>query len=491
MKKVLAALLAVLLLTCVFATVAMAAPDAPAPSDKDLKKYNYGDWITMVNTTGKTPLNEGDHVELDLSDVEKPSDSEIEAYLNARYVADPPRFTVRCVNGFHVHAVTDEGDLLGCYKGWVKESTSHYACDGGYWKVVKTNGNVVTAQWKCPYLGKHQQHNIFITVTYKAPHTHTPGEWVITKEPTCTEKGEQVQKCTTCEEVLSTKEIDALNHDWDEGIVTTEPTCTTPGVKTFTCKRDASHVREEEISVDPNAHDWGEWVVTPSTCVKEGDKVRTCKLNEEHKEAIKLDVDPNNHVGPLVTKDLCKMNRMDTCEGHQDFCTACEQPVGEKKAHRFGSGVEVIVDGEKCAKYTCLDCGHEMYIGIDPSTEPTAKPTVKPTEKPTEAPTTAPTEEPTAEPTAEPTEEPTTAPTEEPTAEPTAEPTTEPTAEPSTEPSAEPSVEPSAEPTKKPGGTKIPKTGDNSHFGYAYLMIAVAAAGLCVLAATRRKEGSK
>ena len=83
--------------------------------------------------------------------------------------------------------------------------------------------------------------------------------------------------------------------------------------------------------------------------------------------------------------------------------------------------------------------------------------------------------------------EPTPAPTEEPTVEPTAEPTMAPTAEPTAEPTAQPTVEP----TKKPDKTDIPKTGDNSHFGYAYLMIAVAAAGLVVLAATRRKEGSK
>ena len=87
--------------------------------------------------------------------------------------------------------------------------------------------------------------------------------------------------------------------------------------------------------------------------------------------------------------------------------------------------------------------------------------------------------------------EPTPAPTEEPTVEPTVEPTAEPTMAPTAEPTAEPTAQPTVEPTKKPDKTDIPKTGDNSHFGYAYLMIAVAAAGLVVLAATRRKEGSK
>ena len=63
--------------------------------------------------------------------------------------------------------------------------------------------------------------------------------------------------------------------------------------------------------------------------------------------------------------------------------------------------------------------------------------------------------------------------------------------EPTATPTVEPTVEPTVKPTKKPGKTDIPKTGDNSRFGYAYLMIAAAAAGLTVLAATRRKEGDK
>ena len=120
-----------------------------------------------------------------------------------------------------------------------------------------------------------------------------------------------------------------------------------------------------------------------------------------------------------------------------------------------------------------------MFLVDKPSflTAASATPTPRPVLTVTEAPTAAPTAEPNIEPAIvfnslnDVTEEPTAVPTAEPTAEPTAQPT--------------------VEPTKKPDKTDIPKTGDNSHFGYAYLMIAVAAAGLVVLAATRRKEGSK
>ena len=82
---------------------------------------------------------------------------------------------------------------------------------------------------------------------------HTPGEPVRENEvpATCTEEGsyEEVMYCSRCEAEISreTKTISALDHEWDEGVITTEPTCTEPGVMTYTCKRDETHTKTEEI----------------------------------------------------------------------------------------------------------------------------------------------------------------------------------------------------------------------------------------------------
>ena len=73
--------------------------------------------------------------------------------------------------------------------------------------------------------------------TVIAKTAHTWNEGTVTKEPTCTEKGEKEVECTVCGE-KDTIEIDALGHDWDEGKVTKEPTETEEGEKTFTCKRE-------------------------------------------------------------------------------------------------------------------------------------------------------------------------------------------------------------------------------------------------------------
>ena len=47
--------------------------------------------------------------------------------------------------------------------------------------------------------------------------THTFGEWVITKEPTCTEKGERQRSCTISGCVVTeTEELPALGHQWSD-----------------------------------------------------------------------------------------------------------------------------------------------------------------------------------------------------------------------------------------------------------------------------------
>jgi len=51
--------------------------------------------------------------------------------------------------------------------------------------------------------------------------------------------------CTVCGTVLA----EHYGHDWDNGTVTKEPTETEEGIKTYTCKNDPSHTREEAIPV--------------------------------------------------------------------------------------------------------------------------------------------------------------------------------------------------------------------------------------------------
>ena len=64
-----------------------------------------------------------------------------------------------------------------------------------------------------------------------------------------------------------------LGHKWDDGSVTTAPTCSAKGVKTYTCANDKTHVRTEELDIEPSAHSFGEWIEEiPATVESEGVK---------------------------------------------------------------------------------------------------------------------------------------------------------------------------------------------------------------------------
>ena len=110
---------------------------------------------------------------------------------------------------------------------------------------------------------------------------HDFGDYQVTKEANCTEKGEETRYCSRCE-VTETRAIEALGHDWDEGVVTTEPTCTEAGEKLFTCSR-CPVTKTEEIAA--LGHTWDEGVVTKeATETETGVKTYTCTVCEETKE---------------------------------------------------------------------------------------------------------------------------------------------------------------------------------------------------------------
>ena len=72
---------------------------------------------------------------------------------------------------------------------------------------------------------------------------HT-AEWKVTKEATCTAKGEKTLKCTLCNEVLEKKDIAMKNHEleWEQ---TKDPTCYAKGEKVHKCQV-CGHVAEKK-----------------------------------------------------------------------------------------------------------------------------------------------------------------------------------------------------------------------------------------------------
>ena len=150
------------------------------------------------------------------------------------------------------------GEIVQFYAG--DEITAYARADEGYRFVGWYDVNI---EWGPEAGTKSYQGDVISTarsITYKPGETVFPGrtepqryvcavfevgeescrhEHVRTehKDPTCTEAGYNKMICEDCGEVLSSFEITAIGHDWDEGKITTPATVTEEGVKTFTCTR--------------------------------------------------------------------------------------------------------------------------------------------------------------------------------------------------------------------------------------------------------------
>ena len=205
-------------------------------------------------------------------------------------------------------------------------------------------------------------------------HTHTWGNWTITKEPTCAETGTQTRTCTGCGQVETAtivklahtpgtaatcttaqfctvcgeKLADALGHDY-QGAITTEATCAVVGVKTFTCTRCSDSYTE---SIDKTDHTWGDWAEIESTCTGKTLK-RTCTVC--HTEELKTE----NAVGhrEIAMPDVAATCTTDGSTGGKK-CSDCnaiiEQPtIIPATGHSFS---DEWTEDEENHWHKCANC---------------------------------------------------------------------------------------------------------------------------------------
>ena len=165
---------------------------------------------------------------------------------------------------------------------------------------------------------------------------HSFGEWAITKEPTCTENGEETRKCTRCD-AKETRSIDALDHAL-ELVPGKAATCTEAGIKDYyECSRchdkffDAEGKteveKEEDLVIAALGHDYGEWKQTKApTCTEKGMEERECSRCHEKETR---EVAASGHTPGEETKE----NIVDaTCteKGSYDLvvrCTTCNEII--------------------------------------------------------------------------------------------------------------------------------------------------------------------
>ena len=198
-------------------------------------------------------------------------------------------------------------------------------------------------------------------------HKHSWSEWIVTKEPTCTESGVKEHRCVECG-YSETKTINRLNHNWESWIRVAEPTCTETGLEERVCSRcDA----RESRTIMANGHQFEDWgIISQPTCTDYGIKeVRCIVCGQTQQEYIP----PAGHSwGPeeIIQEASCEK------DGYiRRTCYLCGE-VSEEYIPAYGHDL-VLVGGEQSTPagechvrlYRCNRCFAQfMGFGADETT---------------------------------------------------------------------------------------------------------------------------
>ncbi|MBQ9880887.1 MAG: leucine-rich repeat protein [Clostridia bacterium] len=184
---------------------------------------------------------------------------------------------------------------------------------------------------------------------------HDFGEWTVTTEPDCAEKGVATRYCSRCD-AFETREVDELGHDYVP--VVTAPTCTEQGYTTYTCSRCGDSYVDDYT--DALGHDFGEWTVTTEPdCAEKGVATRYCSRCDAF-ETKEVDELGHDYV-PVVTAPTC------TEQGYTIYtCSRCGDSYVDDYTDALGHGCDLGFDEEEvlstCSvkgyyRKICLDCG--------------------------------------------------------------------------------------------------------------------------------------
>ncbi len=134
----------------------------------------------------------------------------------------------------------------------------------GEWEIIgeaTCTGNRVKRQ-NCAVCG---------TVMYETEELagHTPGEWVVVSEPSCTLPGSSKQRCAVCGVTMQTREEQPTGHSESDWIVDLAPNCTEEGRHYKVCT--VCHATTVTAPIPATGHTVGEWIVdVEPTCTTEG-----------------------------------------------------------------------------------------------------------------------------------------------------------------------------------------------------------------------------
>ena len=177
------------------------------------------------------------------------------------------------------------------------------------------------------------------------------GDWITTKEATCTAMGEKTRTCECGEKELFP--VAKLSHSFSKWTVIDNATCREAGKESREC---ACGEKETRI-IDKLEHSYGDWIITKdATCKEEGSKYRvcsTCDLKTESNIEKSL-----NHIEVIDVAVAATCREFGKTEGKH--CSVCDKIlVYQKKIAKLDhTDGEWITDAEA----TCTTNGIKHQV---------------------------------------------------------------------------------------------------------------------------------
>ena len=171
------------------------------------------------------------------------------------------------------------------------------------------------------------------TANEVAANGHSYDEWIVTKDPTETAKGEKRRDCKNCDH-YETEVIAELEHDHSRhGVTILEaiaPTCTATGLTEGKKCSGCGEVLVAQQTVPANGHTWGAWAATKApTCTEKGTERRDCE-HCDHYETNEIKANGHTNKEAIVEN---KVEATCTADGNYDsviYCSVCNGEVSRE-----------------------------------------------------------------------------------------------------------------------------------------------------------------
>lgn len=198
---------------------------------------------------------------------------------------------------------------------------------------------------------------------------HTAGEWQVGYDATCVENGQMVQPCVTCGEVLNANPIEATGHQPGEMEVTLEATCKEQGVRSRLCTVCGEVLETESIPL--GEHTPGDMVTAiEANCTQDGKREQRCMtcgalLEEEVITAI----GHRSGMWETLREATC------TTDGTRvQRCSVCGETLNTETVPAYGHSAGEwaqtkaagVSDGERVKR--CTACGEVLECEAIPAT---------------------------------------------------------------------------------------------------------------------------